>query len=691
MSLIAALVYWVIISIWLAVLATVIVAYFRNNKIFGSSRLLLIVLAIDTTRNIIENFYFGLYFGAKYGLFPTSLIGLLGQPNLLIMPKLANVAAASVVLGVLILRWLPMAQREKTQAEADVLEKSNALTREIEEHRRLFETSVDMIVVTDAARVIQRISHSCAAILGYRPEEIVGQHGGKFVCHAHLRTLKTELDLSVQGEALRNFKSDFIHKDGYPVALSWTGVWSERAQRFFLIGRDMREQRAAEEKLKHLAHFDQLTGLPNRTSLLLDIGDVLQPLDGRPQPASLVMFDLDGFKDVNDTLGHSLGDRLLTQVATRMSGAVPTLARIYRLGGDEFVLLLPGSADPMIISKHVDAILHALEVRFEIDGHRIMIGASAGIAMAPADGATPEDLIASADLALYDAKAGGGRKYRLFMPAMKASARARREIEGELRRACAEKEFVLYYQPQIRLADGAVVGAEALLRWRHPERGLLAPAAFIEALAQSPDAVQVGRWILRTACETAMLWQAKGLPLLRMGVNLFPVQFEESILLDDVEAALQTSGLPPDMLEIEITENIALGNGQAVIPSLRALRAKGVGVAFDDFGTGYASLSCLTQYPLTRIKIDRGFVKGIMASASAEDTAVVTSVILMAHNLGLHVIAEGVETATQEAFLRGNACEEAQGFLYSRPVPQDDFEGFLRNRETEIFAEKLAG
>jgi PAS domain S-box-containing protein len=262
MSMAAALVYWVIVSIWLAVMATVAVAFFRNRRTFGTSRLLLIVVAIDTGRNIIENVYFGLYFGAQYGLLPTAVGGVLGQPTLLIMPKLINVIAASIVLGLLVLRWLPLAQRERANADSEVLEKSNALNQEIEEHRRLFDTSVDVIVVTDAARVITRISASCATVLGYQPSEMVGRYGGEFVAPDFIEVLRAELLASIDGGATRNFRSDFLHKDGYPVTLAWTGVWSAKAQRFFLIGRDESEQKRAEEKLTNLAHVDQLTGLP---------------------------------------------------------------------------------------------------------------------------------------------------------------------------------------------------------------------------------------------------------------------------------------------------------------------------------------------------------------------------------------------------------------------------------------------
>jgi predicted signal transduction protein with EAL and GGDEF domain len=356
----------------------------------------------------------------------------------------------------------------------------------------------------------------------------------------------------------------------------------------------------------------------------------------------------------------------------------------YRLGGDEFVLVRSGCGDPLEITQVVDAVLKRLAERYKIGGHQLYVGASAGIAIAPTDGANVEELMANADLALYDAKAAGGNAWRLFVPVMRAKTLARRQLDAELRRASANGEFELFYQPQVRASDGAIVGAEALLRWRHPERGILAPGAFIGALGESPVVLEVGRWILQAACAQAAEWRTAGLAPLRMGVNLFSAQFHGVTLTGDVETALARSGLPAQALEIEITENIALGEQEESLDALRALRAKGVQLAFDDFGTGYASLSYLTRYPLTRLKIDQSFVRKIAESATSEDTAIVRSIIAMAHNLGLDVIAEGVETAMQAAFLRAEKCEELQGYFYARPMPAADFEACLRANAQQV-------
>jgi diguanylate cyclase (GGDEF)-like protein/PAS domain S-box-containing protein len=688
MSLAAALIYWIIVAIWLAVLSTVGIAYWKNPRTFGTTRLLLLVVAIDTIRNVIENLYFGSYFGAQYGFLPSALVEILGKPGLLIIPKLINVFAATGVLCLLLLRWLPMASRERTKAESDVREKSDALAQEMEEHRRLFEASADLIIVTDHQRRITRISHSSECILGYSPEEVVGQSGRDFVCPSDVETLRQELLLCSEGKAIRNFECAFIHKRGHFVTLALTGVWSEQAQRYFLIGRDMTEQKIAERKLNHLAHYDQLTGLPNRVSLFKDLNELTDvPL----QPVSIAIFDLDGFKDVNDTLGHSTGDQLLTQVAVRMCALTPAPGQVYRLGGDEFVVVLQGCSDPLEFSAIVQSILGSLETRFDAGSHRAYIGASAGITIAPADGLTPEELIANADLALYEAKGSGGHKSRFYTSTMRAKAQMRHEMEGEIRRALAQGEFVLHYQPQLNLRDGAVIGAEALLRWQHPERGLLGPAAFIDIIAQSSMASEIGNWVLQTACKTAASWCKAGLPPVRLAVNLFPAQFHEEALALQIGTALRDSGLPPEMLEIEITENVALSNDPHIIDSLRSLREKGVGLALDDFGTGYASLSSLRRYPLTRLKIDRSFVSTIGADSSTVETAVASSIIAMAHNLGFSVTAEGVETNAQAAFLVGKRCDEVQGFLYAKPLPSNEFEMFLAAKQNAAPDILLAG
>jgi diguanylate cyclase (GGDEF)-like protein/PAS domain S-box-containing protein len=593
--------------------------------------------------------------------------------------RIFGLLASTFVLTVLLFEmcalYRSLAQSLKTEQQER--------RHETEERRRVFETSLDLILVTDRHGNFIRVSPSSAAILGYLPEEMVGHSAVEFIHRDDLDATRNEMRSARRGRDTRNFETRYVHKDGRAVTLAWTGVWSEPEQRHFFIGRDMTEAKAAEEKLKYLAHYDQLTGLPNRFSLQAELKEWIDSGTGSERPpTSIAMLDLDGFKDINDTLGHSTGDQLLKAAAQRLSAIASDRARVYRLGGDEFVAIFPDCGDPLTIADIVGAMLGGLAERFEVNGHDLFISASAGIAIGPADGSNVEDLIANVDLALYEAKAQGGRTYRLFLPVLRARAAARRELDSELRRAFSEKEFELFFQPQVRLRDGALVGAEALLRWRHPERGILEPGAFIEALAESPAVRDVGSWILRTACQRAAAWSSLGLPPIRIGVNLFPAQFYHETLLTDIEDILVQTGLPADRLELEITENIGLSDDGKVLAPLMALRKTGVHLAFDDFGTGYASLSYLTRYPLSRIKIDRSFVRKL--SDNVQDTAIVRSIIVMAHNLGLEVTAEGVETPSQAAFLQAEGCDEVQGFLYAKPLPDAEFERLLRSSQIDF-------
>ena len=401
------------------------------------------------------------------------------------------------------------------------------------------------------------------------------------------------------------------------------------------------------------------------------------------------MFDLDGFKDVNDTLGHSTGDELLIEVGQRLIGIAEVRSNVglvSRLGGDEFVAVVPNCGDPRVVGEIVETMLKRVAEPYTINDHVLHIDASVGVAIAPNDGASVDELIANADLALYQAKSDGGRICRFFMPVLRAQAQARRGLDIELRRAFAENEFELYFQSQVRLTDEAVVGAEALLRWRHPERGILAPGAFIETLADSSISPEVGKWIIKTACEKAAQWRAMGLPLSRVAVNLFPSQAHDETLVKDVDDALQAAGLPAEALELEITEFVALNHEDPTGPLLK-LHEKGVKFAFDDFGTGYASLNYLTRFPVSRIKIDRSFIGKI--TDNAEDSAIVRSLIAMAHNLELEVIAEGVETNGQAAFLLNERCQEAQGFLYSKPLPAQEFEAYLKTKRLALHVDTV--
>jgi diguanylate cyclase (GGDEF)-like protein/PAS domain S-box-containing protein len=580
-------------------------------------------------------------------------------------------------LGTLAVAFNGMAKRleERRQEARDA---ADSLRRANDTLAVVIEASPVAIICCDLDRRIFIWNDAAEQIFGYSAEEMIGQTSS-LAPPGQADDSLTMFNRVIAGETARDIHLKRMRKDGRLIdvrlaaALMYNPDGTVRG-----VARayeDITERRRAEEQLQRVAHYDQLTGLPNRLSLQKQLGRLLSG-SGHKQPTAIAMFDLDGFKDVNDTLGHSTGDQLLVEVAERLSHVVGTHGQVCRLGGDEFILVVPGCGDPLEIGRTVGIALERLSEPYQINDQILHIGASAGAAIAPNDGGSVDELIANADLALYQAKADGGRHCRFFQPVMRAQAQARRSLGTELRRAHEHKEFELYYQPQIRLSDQAVVGAEALLRWRHPERGILAPGAFIETLAASAIAPEVSRWIVQTACEATAKWRADGLPLGRIGVNLFPSQLADDSLLNDIDQVLGATGLPAEALELEITENVALNFEDTAV--LQKLRDKGLLLAFDDFGTGYASLSYLTRFPLARIKIDRSFVAKITDDAS--DAAIVRSLIAMAHNLGLEVIAEGVETEPQAEFLVKEQCEEAQGFLYGRPLPTAEFESFLRAR-----------
>ena len=529
------------------------------------------------------------------------------------------------------------------------------------------------IVCSDLDRRIFVWNRAAEDMYGYTEAEVLGHH---------VKVVPTEradesLDIyrrARAGEIVPAIETTRSRKDGtlVEVRLAAAPVFAEdgRVRGVAFVHEDVTARKRAEEQLRQFAHFDQLTGLANRHAMRERLESLLG--DGNRQ-VSIALLDLDGFKEVNDTLGHSTGDRLLMLVAFRLKTAVAGRAPealSCRLGGDEFVVVVPDCASPLTMAEIISEVLASLSQPFVVGEHVLPLGASAGIAIAPMHGSDVDELLSNADLALYLAKKGGGRVYRYFTPSLRASAQSRRALARELHHAFANDEFELFYQPQIRMTDGAVIGVEALLRWHHPERGLLEPHAFHEVLSDTALAVDVGRWVLATACAQAAAWRRDGFRFSRMAVNLFPKQLRHPSLIEDVEAALRDSGLPAELLELEITEDIALNYEEAAKP-LAQLRGQGVKLAFDDFGTGFASLRYLTLFPVSRIKIDRAFVKGV--ADDPKSAAIVRSLLSMARSLGLAVIAEGVETNAQAAFLRSEQCDEAQGYLYGRPQSAADF------------------
>ncbi|WP_133501408.1 putative bifunctional diguanylate cyclase/phosphodiesterase [Cognatilysobacter terrigena] len=443
-----------------------------------------------------------------------------------------------------------------------------------------------------------------------------------------------------------------------------------------IILRDITDDLAQQATLRQLALYDALTGLPNRTALVEALTARLEATD---TPVALALLGLDNFKTINDTLGHAAGDLVLQTTAARLRMALPSNAQVGRFGGDEFGVLFT-DIDTVDLPAHLERMLHSVNEPMEISGTPMHLEASVGLAVREdlhSEDSLPNasELIARADLALYKAKARGGRQWCRYDLGMRREVIDRRMLEVELRRAFARGEFELHYQPQIDLTNGFTFGAEALLRWRHPERGLLSPAAFLDVLAGSALANDVGRWIIRQACRDAASWPEVGGRRIAISINLFPGQVHETDLRHDVDEALRDTGLPAEQLELEITETIALNPDDSASRALAALRDRGVKLSFDDFGTGFASLSMLQRFPIDRVKIDRSFVRDMLDNRG--DAAIVRSIVLISRNMELHVTAEGVENHAQAELLRGIGCNAAQGFLYSPALAPQAFEKWL--------------
>ena len=439
-----------------------------------------------------------------------------------------------------------------------------------------------------------------------------------------------------------------------------------------LILHDITEAAHQRAQLDRLAHFDPLTGLPNRNALLA-------ALEAHPD-WGVALIAIDRFKWINDGLGHAVGDRVLQAFADRLQSKADPEICLARVGGDVFAVACSEERFDTDAGDGLDlvhSLVRQLEQTMRVRGHEIHPEVSSGLALRR-DVRGEGDLLASADLALYRAKSAGGRQHCRYHPEMRADALARRSLDLDLRRAFAQGEFELHYQPQVELGSGRICGAEALLRWRHPTRGMVPAGDFIDLLTRNPLAADVGAWVLRQACLDAAHWPD---PAMSVSVNLFPAQLGES-LVSQVEAALTAAALPAERLELEITETIALTQNSAGASALATLRSRGVNLAFDDFGTGYASLSMLQRFRIDRVKIDRSFVDGLLHKG--EDASIVRWILMLARALGLRVVAEGVEDQAQAAWLHDHGCEEAQGYLYARALDNGTLQARLQAQQAEI-------
>jgi diguanylate cyclase (GGDEF)-like protein len=450
---------------------------------------------------------------------------------------------------------------------------------------------------------------------------------------------------------------------------------------------DITERKEAEAKIQSLAYYDTLTGLPNRVLLQDRLGKALARARRQHEKVAVLFLDLDGFKVINDSLGHSVGDVVLKHVAERLQTCAREQDTVARLGGDEFVVVLTGVKEVSAVAIAAERIRKALTAEFVVLEHALHVSCSLGISVFPDHASDGGILVGHADAAMYRAKDSGRNNVQFFTADMNAEVMERLVLENSLRRAQEKNELYLMYQPQVDIATGEMVGTEALVRWQHPELGLIEPDKFIPIAENSGLIIPIGEWVLRTACTQAKQWQEEGLPAVPVSVNVSAVQFRQTGFVELVGTVLKETGLSPQLLELEITESLILSNADVMVAVFRKLNEMGVKLSIDDFGTGYSSLGYLKHFPIYKLKIDRSFVRDL--AVDPDDAAITGTIISMAKNLGMKVIAEGVEQQQQLAFLRSHDCDEAQGFFFSKPVLADALAGlrakFLVNHDGPVF------
>ena len=561
-------------------------------------------------------------------------------------------------------------------------------SRQLKLFKRSIESSSNGIIICDARQddlPIIYVNRAIEKMTGYSAEESLGRNcrflqGNEFDLSnekglADIRSgLKKGVDVST---VLRNYR-----KDGTPF---WNDLYispmrDEKGEITHFIGvqNDISDRKSAEHELAFNISHDVLTGLPNRTLLEDRLTQACRLSERYGRVVALLFIDLDGFKLINDSLGHRLGDQLLIEVGSRLTSLVRAGDTVARLSGDEFIVLLPDLAHTADAIRVVENILRAIAAPYRLDDETIHLTASAGISTTDINIENPMELLQQADLAMYRAKQEGRSTYQWFSRELNEEARFRVELRNQLQDAIDQEQLSVFYQPLVDARSGTTRNVEALVRWQHPTRGLISPGDFIPLAEETGQIIALGEWVLRQACREVVHLQAKGFRNCAVSVNVSPIQLRKAGFIDTVEDALKTSGLAPEHLELEVVESAILHDTDLVIRTLDAIREMGVSIAIDDFGTGFSSLSYLKLLPCNKIKIDRSFIKDVIESRS--DAAITQGVISMAHNLDLEVVAEGVETEAQAAFLRKNQCNLLQGFAFARPMPFEDLVNFMNEQ-----------
>src|SRR5580693_6589454 len=601
-----------------------------------------------------------------------------------------------LIKGQLEARWLLRALRyaveRKTMEEALFVEKERAQVT--------LNCIGDAVICTDAAGNITFLNMVAEKMTSWSRQDAFGRPMAEVfrILDANTReSTPNPMERSIEQNSTVHLPANCIlaRRDGteIPIEDSVAPIHDRegKATGAVIVFRDVSAARAMALEMTHSAQHDFLTGMPNRMLLNDRVNQAIAWAQRNAKKVAVLFLDLDGFKHINDSLGHPIGDKLLQSIAKRLVDCVRSSDTVSRQGGDEFVVLLSEMEQSEDAAISAMRLLQAVAEAHTIDQHDLHVTTSIGVSVFPDDGKDAETLIKNADTAMYQAKENGRQSYQFFKSPMNVRAVERQSIEENLRRALERQEFALHFQPKINLKTGKISGAEALIRWTHPTRGAVSPANFIPVAEDCGLILPIGKWVLREACKQARAWIVAGLPLGSIAVNISAIEFRDEGFLEGVFAILGETGLDPSFLELELTESVLMKRADFTASVLQSLRARGIRLAVDDFGTGYSSLSYLTRFPLDALKIDQSFVRQI--SLETEDTSIVAAVISMGRSLKLRVIAEGVETQQEFAFLKAQHCDEAQGYYFSRPVSVKDFAVLLRTgiHERAISLSPLSG